>query len=725
VSDNKGVWAGGKIDFNAQHSPMGAFMSFTCGNFGSRGGIGLEIGSPGNQDIYVGVKPGGRSSAGQLRCLPFYRGATAQGAESYLVEQAGPAEQNVQPKIVPYTAAEIVRQYGWASDRWQTRDFSFAIFTPFGEIPDPALATPAQMRTALLPAVGGEFTVGNSAGTETVTGFFAIKFNEPGWRPLDDAGSGAVGFAFRRQIGVLGQLDAGEAELFCRFSIDEGVSNPVMHLLGAVPGIAFEVPPGQKRTLRLAFGCYREGIATTGLEGRYLYTRYYSGLADVLREALNRPLAKEAAALDQQLIESGLSADQQFLIAHATRSYYGSTQLLDVGGEPLWVVNEGEYCMLNTLDLSVDQMFWELDRNPWVVKNILNTFVRRYSYVDQVKETATADSKLAPGGISFCHDMGINNNFSPAGNSSYEIPYIPGCFSYMTQEQLCNWVLIAASYVAKTRDTAWLSHNRHVVAACLQSMVNRDEPTPTGLMTRDSSRCFTGQEITTYDSLDASLGQARRNLYLGVKRWASFVGLSMLLRTDGDIGGAEAADRGARTAANAIAVGLNDEGFIPAVFEPENSGWKSRILAAIEALIYPLHWAECGMAEFGIEQLKKDQANAALFTALKTHTHALLSDPQRRNLFADGGLKLSSTSDNSWMSKIAIFQQVCTEVLDADAKTRQLLRDADAAHVQWQINGSAYWACSDQFVSGVAKGSRYYPRIITTALWLDRRRRNG
>ena len=29
--------AGGNINFNAQHSPMGAFMSFTCGHFGTRG----------------------------------------------------------------------------------------------------------------------------------------------------------------------------------------------------------------------------------------------------------------------------------------------------------------------------------------------------------------------------------------------------------------------------------------------------------------------------------------------------------------------------------------------------------------------------------------------------------------------------------------------------------------------------------------------------------------
>jgi hypothetical protein len=32
------------VGFNTQHSPMGAFMSFTCGNPGTKGGIGLQIG---------------------------------------------------------------------------------------------------------------------------------------------------------------------------------------------------------------------------------------------------------------------------------------------------------------------------------------------------------------------------------------------------------------------------------------------------------------------------------------------------------------------------------------------------------------------------------------------------------------------------------------------------------------------------------------------------------
>ena len=83
-------------------------------------------------------------------------------------------------------------------------------------------------------------------------------------------------------------------------------------------------------------------------------------------------MAARAEALDAKLDAAKLSDDQRFMIAHATHSYYGSTQLLEVDGQPLWVVNEGEYCMMNTLDLSVDHVFWELDHNPWLVRNLLD-----------------------------------------------------------------------------------------------------------------------------------------------------------------------------------------------------------------------------------------------------------------------------------------------------------------------------------------------------------------
>jgi hypothetical protein len=113
---------------------------------------------------------------------------------------------------------------------------------------------------------------------------------------------------------------------------------------------------------------------------------------------------------------------------------------------------------------------------------------------------------------------------------------------------------------------------------------------------------------------------------------------------------------------------------------------------------------------------------AVLSEALKKHTQALLLDPKRRNLFPDGGIKLSSTSNNSWMSKLCLVRHVARRLfgLEQDEKVRQIFTNADAAHVKWQTDGSSYWACSDQIVSGQAHGSRYYPRIITSALWLEK-----
>src|SRR5688572_33190035 len=87
----------GNINFNAQHAPMGAFMSFTCGHFGSGGGIGVEIGKPANQNVYVGIKRGNRRSTSRLRCLPFVRGAGKfiSAAANFQADASAPASSPV------------------------------------------------------------------------------------------------------------------------------------------------------------------------------------------------------------------------------------------------------------------------------------------------------------------------------------------------------------------------------------------------------------------------------------------------------------------------------------------------------------------------------------------------------------------------------------------------------------------------------------------------------
>src|SRR5205085_2935443 len=82
------------------------------------------------------------------------------------------------------------------------------------------------------------------------------------------------------------------------------------------------------------------GRDTAGLEGTYDATRFSGSLQHVLSTAADRSvsLRNRAASLGRQLLSSPVSPDRRFLVAQGPRSYYGSTQLLDVGGEPYWVV---------------------------------------------------------------------------------------------------------------------------------------------------------------------------------------------------------------------------------------------------------------------------------------------------------------------------------------------------------------------------------------------------
>ncbi|MFN8092811.1 MAG: glycoside hydrolase family 52 protein [Vicinamibacteria bacterium] len=745
------------IGFNAQHSPMGAFMSFTCGHPGTKGGIGLQIGQPADQEVFVGVIDGDRYADAPLQSLPFYVGAVSTAAEAFTVEQAGPQEANVRPDAVAFKLEEIERRYGWCTDTWAAGELSFTVYTPFASIPDPAKASARKMRDALRPAIVAQLVVDNTKGTKPKTGIFALNHSRTGPRMItDDLGRKTrTGFAFRREAGVAAEVwDVTSKKKapgpppfgFMRWSATDGIRerhNPV-HLLGSCPGVGIEVPPGKRYAMVLAIGSYLEAPVTTGLSGRYLYTRYYDDLTDVLRSTLDRAdeLMASAESLDVKLDRAKLSDDQRFLIAHATHSYYGSTQLLEIDRKPFWVVNEGEYCMMNTLDLAVDHVFWELDRNPWLVRNLLDNFVRLYSYTDEVKvyEGGVALSshehdpsqpppppdaaQLArpfstrPGGLSFTHDMGAHNNFAPKGRSSYELANLTSTFSYMTVEQLCNWSLTAACYVAKTRDKAWLRKNRKVLRACLASMVNRGGEV--GFAQYDSTKTAGGQEITTYDSLDHSLAQTRNNVYMAVKSWATYHGLALMFRDLGDRKAQDECRKLAEKVAGVVAEQAVD-GVLPAIFEKGNPGYASRILPAIEGCAYPLYFVKTGWQKQKLEQVFGTPAEKKMYDVLREHTRRLLLDPQKRSVFADGGIKLSSTSNNSWMSKIAIFMHVTRKVfgLDRDAGVVEVFRRADAAHVTWQVVGSAYWACSDQIVSGVGKASKYYPRIITSALWMD------
>ncbi len=379
---------------------------------------------------------------------------------------------------------------------------------------------------------------------------------------------------------------------------------------------------------------------------------------------------------------------------------------MDADEQPLWVVNEGEYRMMNTFDLTVDHLFFEMRLNPWVVRNALDLFVDRYSYRDTVR--FPDNDTEHPGGLSFTHDMGVANTFSPPEYSSYELFCLDGCFSHMTHEQLVNWVCCAGVYLAQTNDVGWREKREETLVDCFQSLLHRDHPDPAkrnGVMALDSSRTMGGAEITTYDSLDVSLGQARNNVYLAVKTWAAYVLLEQLFRQLELTTEADEAAAQARRCADTLCSRVTDAGYIPAVIDEDND---SKIIPAIEGLVFPY---VCGLTETVSER----GPYGDLIKVLKRHLTTVLVPGVC--LFDDGAWKISSTSNNSWLSKIYLAQFVMRRVLglpwgEAGAA-------ADAAHVNWLLDEElSYWSWSDQIVAGKITGSKYYPRGVTSILWL-------
>jgi hypothetical protein len=685
--------------FHSQHSPFGAFASFTVGLVGAPGGFGHALRGPAKQNVYAGFRTTSRAT---WQLLPFF--APARSQEGAFTGVEGDFEK---PKTIqPLAPADYTRSLGWASDTWRADDarFGFSLLTPFSHVPAPEKMTKADSRFQLAPVVCGWIEYDNRAGAGAVELIFGLGDAERPLRPLADAAPGLAGFAgggdfgYATKPGRAVTLRQGFDVFAPKFHDYRG-----LHVIGGETALVFTVAAGARKRFPLALGFFAGGAVTTGLRADYAYTRVFRDLEEVLTHGLahHARYAHVAAQRDRELDRSRLGADQRFLLAQATHSYYGSSQLLWHAGRPLWVVNEGEYRMMNTFDLTVDHLFFELAWHPWAVRNALDLFARRYAYRDQH-------------GLSFTHDMGVNNQFTPPGRSSYECDRLHGCFSHMTMEQLLNWILCAVSYGEKTRDHAWLRRQRATLLACAESLRLRDNADPRkrdGVLKHDTSRCGAdGAEITTYDSLDVSLGQARNNLYLAVKTLGAWVLLERAFVTLGlDPDAIAARADAARLAATLTKKFEPATGFFPAVFE---NGNRARILPAVEGFVYPLY---LGLTD----AVNPSGRFAPLLAQLHQHiSHAL--QPGVCLDSASGGWKISSTSTNTWFSKIALAQHVVRRLFPT--ALNPAARAADRVHADWQRQpGCGADAMCDQIRSdtGVTCGSRYYPRGVTAFLWLS------
>ncbi|WP_085523012.1 glycoside hydrolase family 52 protein [Tuberibacillus sp. Marseille-P3662] len=693
--------------FNAHHSPIGSFSSFTLGFLGDGGGLDLELGRSPRKNVYIGVESPDKE--GIYETLPFFGSYTDESAR-YDIENPDPDPEK--PDIIhPFLKEDVERDFKLGTDTWKVGDLTYTIYSQVHPVEEPKTASDDELKLTLVPAVLAELTIDNTKGEKSRRAFFGYEGSDPysSMRRLDDVADLAGVGEGRLTAIAASKADARSA---MQFSMENILDTPHEENwtfgLGSIGSLVMDVPAGEKATYQFAVCFHRGGIATAGMDASYYYTKYFANIEEVATFALDHfdRIKERAIEANRMLEDAKLSDDQKFMMAHSIRSYYGCTQLLEREGQPFWIVNEGEYRMMNTFDLTVDQLFFELKMNPWTVKNELDMFVERFSYEDQVR--FPNDNKLYPGGISFTHDMGVANTISRPHYSAYELYGIDGCFSHMTHEQLVNWILTASVYVEQTKDEKWLSANVTILKQCFDSLLNRDHPEPdkrNGLMGLDSSRVMGGAEITTYDSLDVSLGQSRNNIYLGGKIWASYIALEKIFRDNGEVGLAELAGTQADRSAKTIVNNVTSGGYVPAVIGENND---SRIIPAIEGLIFPYYTNNH-------DALDPNGRFGEYINVLKKHLKTVLKEGVC--LFEDGGWKISSTSHNSWLSKVYLSQFIAREILKYDDK--QGAR-ADAAHVKWLTHPElSVWSWSDQIISGEITGSKYYPRGVTSILWLE------
>lgn len=345
------------------------------------------------------------------------------GELAFQAEADGQARQAVAVQMV--SADELERELGWASDEWRHGPLRLRLLSPFGDVPAPG-SDEAAMKQAVCPVVLAELELDNRNGGAPAELLFALEGIN---RPLSDSTQGQLlGVASGSAWGVAALPGKGVEEVqdFDVIGATFGERRPRVRRLGNTGGVMLTVGAGEVGRLVLALGTYQAGIITTGLDTRFYYTRYFGKLEEAMSFALENAgeYREEARLRDAELAASGLSSERRFLLAHATHGYLASTQLLlREDGSPLWVVNEGEYRMMNTLDLTVDQLFWELRYHPWTTGNVLDLFVERYSFTDEVKHSG----ERRAGGLSFTHDMGVANVFAPPGQSAYETENLDGC----------------------------------------------------------------------------------------------------------------------------------------------------------------------------------------------------------------------------------------------------------------------------------------------------------
>ena len=685
------------VFFNSDHAPIGAYATLMYGAQGS-GGVMMQTAGHrtkpmiAHEGILIAVKDG-RAKA---QVLPFCPA----------IENASAGEFSDKTK-----ASRVLRA---CVDSWDTGlGVSWTHYTPYWQLPDLDKASAADIARFLLSATWMKFKIDNSKGTDTKSMLFSLLDKSPskqatigthhGFVIAKEATTvdGGITTVVRTTHAITLPQTVGKL-------LSTGQARDRYGVGGAVTPVEVEVQPGRTVEFTLIVSHFNDQALGQPGGGKLYLTKYFNSIESVVLAAIQSSTSaiQRAEAYRDDVNTWGLNDYRKFLYGHALASYMFNTRLfINADGSTIWNVLEGEYNFINTFDLTVDQVFMELAMHPWTVRNELDLFANRYHYTDQL-EKAKSGEPPQPGGLAFSHDMGIAFEFKTAEQIAHPVPI-------MSQEELQNWILCAGLYWKKTGDDAWLKGKREVLEQCLQSMQRRDDVDPAK---RDGLTTYTtytppgskGREITTYDSVDQSLNSPVDSIYIATRSFGCYLLLEALFRHLGDQDRAGTCQAAAALTAKTISSHFDHStNSFPARFGGE---FDSRVIPAVEGLAYPY--------VMGLRDAVSPNGPYGEFIKLmRIHMDSILK-PGICLDATSGCWKMSSTTVNTWESKIYLAQFVTEQILGL--KDDRTNGKVDGVHYAIQVLGNYTTAWTDQINSDIGdchNGSRHYPRGVTAHLW--------
>ncbi len=684
--------------FATHHSPVGANASLTFGAAHRGFSLDHERNQPGAEDGDLLVAWG--SGRGTVRCLPFLAGRGGLDQETAQMQAAGSdTPDTIEARWRVVDPREVSRTLSPSCDTFVCGPLTFRVWSPYPRIAEPRGVD--DVRNPSIPAIWLEAELDNSVSSQEAVVFVGLRWRAPGrMRPLGWTDPTLCGVALSERWALAAPTDSGAFTVrdgSVAAAIEQGLT--VERMAGMEGGVALRVPAGQRATLRACLAWQHHGPATQGLVTRYVFQNFWPDLESVCRTALAEAPTRLAAAQrdDEELLSRcGGHSWRAEILAQSIRGYAANCQLLvDDSGGLHWCVLEGQYWWRNTLDLAADHLAWELDRHPWVIGCLMRDHLARHSYRDTY-----------PGGLSFGHDQGNMTQYAPVGTSGYERSGQRGCYSFMTLEQLLNGVYMLAAGALEGDATClgapWTE--------LFESLLLRDDPDPsrrTGILKTGSDRVGPeGSEITTYDALDHSLMAACGSVYIGLKGLCA----ALLIARVADQATNVPLARQARAWALLANTAWGDlferaGGHFPAnALDP---GVESLVLAALDPFAMALRLGLQGELE-GLP---------GLVNRLTRHAEVCLAQGCRH---PSGGLRLSSTSDMTWPSKILLCLRVL-EWLGTDLEQDEAVALTELLRWCQQLASTGTIADQIRLDLNQAVGGAYYPRMVSSALFLGKR----